>query len=148
MWITFTSVLYGEISRCSLGGARLGSAQPFMVHLQSSRITDFPWEWGAAGQSRHINYCSVKQRVSLVNDYIEESGGPAECWWRWHHCEVVFLCVWFQPHPSGGSYFPGCAPTLSWLNPSCRSYCSREDPSSFPLPEKEKNDRVLKSSCF
>lgn len=54
--------------------------------------------------------------------------------------------MWFQPHLSGGSYFPGCAPAPSWLNPSCRSYCSREDPSSFPLPKKQNKHRLLKSS--
>lgn len=72
-----------------------------------------------------------------------EGGDPAESWWRWNRCEGVFLCVRFQPYPSGGSYFPGCAPALSWLNPSCHSYCSREDPSSFPLPKKQKHDRIL-----
>lgn len=53
-------------------GARPGSVWPVMVYLQSGRKTDFPWEREAVGQSRHINYCSVKQRVILVNDYTEQ----------------------------------------------------------------------------
>lgn len=47
----------------------------------------------------------------------------------------IFVIV---PYPLGGSYFPGYAPTPSWQNPSCRSYCSREDPSLFQLPRKQK----------
>lgn len=94
--ITSASVLFSESSGgAEPGGWGRGSVWPVMVYLQSGRITDFPWEREALGQSRHINYCSVKQRVILVNDYTEEEvGGPS-----WVLMEVaplwacVFVCV-------------------------------------------------------
>lgn len=44
----------------------------------------------ARGARVELNYCSVKQRVILVNAWGRRLGGrAAECWRRW----LVFLCV-------------------------------------------------------